>query len=150
MLYAQSLSEQTYAKVIQANYSPYCHPIVYYSQDGRQSCGWMFPLPPYRPDLSAKLQGHRSIFFPDFHVPSTYGRSKLTGSLKAFRVQSVAFCQGCLRGTPDIPSFIYNHLFFVLSIYPSNVGTRNAIFRLMHRSKHTPCLFSAGFSAMIF
>lgn len=85
-----------------------------------------------------------------FHGPSTYGRSKLTGSLKAFRVQSITFCQGCLRSTPDIPSFIYNHLFFVLSIYPSNVGTRNAIFRLMHRSEHAPCLFSAGFSAMIF
>ena len=40
--------------------------------------------------------------------------------------------------------------FFVLSIYPSNVGTRNAIFRLMHRSEHAPCFFSAGFSAMIF
>lgn len=53
-----------------------------------------------------------------FHGPSTYGRSKLTGSLKAFRVQSVAFCQGCLRSTPDIPSFIYNHLFFCLIDIP--------------------------------
>lgn len=52
------------------------------------------------------------------HGPSTYGRSKLTGNRKAFRVQSIAFCQSCLRSNPDIPSFIYNHLFFCLIDIP--------------------------------